>query len=110
MKEFACQSLSVSALRLERGVAATESRAEMSLAAFSFNFLESCSTFVTVISRIPQSNRLPKVDYHAGHISAMVSLRTLIAHIRPSVIVHTASSSTVSASAKDFEATTIQGT
>jgi len=72
--------------------------------------LESSCTSVAVISRNPQSNRLPKVEYYAGGISNLASLRGLISHICPSIIVHTASPSTVSASAKEFEAITIQGT
>ncbi len=72
--------------------------------------LESGCTSVAVLSRNPQSNHIPEVSYHAGDISDLASLRALIFHIRPSVIVHSASPSTVSASTKEFKAITIGGT
>ncbi|KAI4159556.1 MAG: hypothetical protein L6R39_000337 [Caloplaca ligustica] len=65
---------------------------------------------VSVISRNPDTNRLPQVSYYAGDISDLEPLRTLIHQISPSVIVHAASPLAISATAADFERVTIQGT
>ena len=72
--------------------------------------LEESCTAVSVLSRNPNSNRLPNVSYHAGDISDLAGLRALISKIRPSVIIHTASPSPVSASPKEFNTITIKGT
>ena len=71
---------------------------------------EPSCTCVSVLSRNPNSNHLPAVSYHAGDISNLAGLRALISEIRPSVIIHTASPSPVSASPKEFKAITVQGT
>ena len=71
---------------------------------------EPSCTSVSVISRTPTSNHLPQVSYHAGDISDLAAIRTLILQIRPSIIIHAACPSAVSGTPRDFERVTIQGT
>ncbi|KAL8924175.1 MAG: hypothetical protein Q9172_002797 [Xanthocarpia lactea] len=71
---------------------------------------DSRTSSVSVISRNPRNNRLPQVEYHSGDISDLDQLRLLIHKISPTVIVHSASPSAVSATADEFEKITIQGT
>lgn len=72
--------------------------------------LEPSCTSVSVISRNPRGNRLPRVSYYAGDITNVDEIRDLVSEIRPSVIVHAASPSAISATASDYENVTIQGT
>ena len=65
---------------------------------------------VSVISRNPRSNRLPRVSCYAGDVFDESRMKVLVHRINPSVIVHAASPSAESATANDLEKVTIQGT
>ena len=71
---------------------------------------EPSCTSVSVISRTPTSNRLPKVSYLAGDISDFAAIRALVLQIQPSVIIHAACPSAISGTPKDFERVTVRGT
>ena len=47
-------------------------------------------TAVHVVSRSPKNNRLPNVVYHAGDITSIESIRSLLLQIQPRVIIHAA--------------------
>ena len=72
--------------------------------------LEPSCTSVSVISRNPQNNRLPQVSYLVGDIADLDNIRDLVSKISPSVIIHSASPSAISATMSDFENVTIRGT
>ena len=75
----------------------------------SFLLEPACSS-VSVMSRNPKRNRLPKVTYYTGDISDLATVRKLMVQINPTVVIHTACPSATNGSAKDYESTTIQGT
>ncbi len=70
------------------------------------------STFdsVSVLSRNPTANRLPGVNYQAGDITDISSIRSVILQICPAVIIHAACPSATSAIAKAFHQVTVLGT
>ena len=65
---------------------------------------------VHVISRNPTNNCLPGVQYHAGDITDLANIRSLILQICPSVVIHAACPNATTASAKAFHRVTVQGT
>ena len=50
-----------------------------------------CCTSIAVFSRNPSSNRLPGVSYNAGDITSSETVRTLLAEVQPTIIIHSAS-------------------
>lgn len=65
---------------------------------------------ISVISRDPTTNCLPGVDYQAGDITDLASIRAVILQICPSVIIHAACPNAISATAEVFHQVTVQGT
>ncbi|KAL8730201.1 MAG: hypothetical protein Q9181_004752 [Wetmoreana brouardii] len=72
--------------------------------------MDSTFTSVSVLSRNPRDNRIHGVSYHPGDIADLAQLRHLVHKISPSLIVHTASPSAISATLRAFEEVTISGT
>ena len=69
----------------------------------------SCES-VSVVSRNPTANRLPGVNYRAGDITDISSVRSVVLQTCPSVIIHAACPNATSATAKAFHQVTVQGT
>lgn len=65
---------------------------------------------ISVVSRNPKTNRLPGVNYQAGDITDIASIRSVILQLCPSVIIHAACPNATSATAKAFDQVTVQGT
>ena len=69
----------------------------------------SCDS-ISVVSRNPTTNCLPGVNYQAGDIANLSSIRSVILQICPSVIIHAACPNATSATARAFHQVTVQGT
>ena len=65
---------------------------------------------ISVVSRNPETNRLPGVNYQAGDITDIASIRSVVLDLCPSVIIHAACPNATSATAKAFHQVTVQGT
>ena len=75
------------------------------------HFLDEPScTSVSVVSRNPRDNRLPRVSYYPGNIADLVAMRSIIAQIQPKVIIHAACPSAVSTDARTTEQVVVEGT
>ena len=72
--------------------------------------LSSSCESISVVSRNPTANRLPGVNYLAGDITVISSVRSVVLQICPSVIIHAACPNATSATAKAFHQVTVQGT
>ena len=72
-----------------------------------------CSTVsVSVLSRNPNRNRLPGVSYHAGDISNLQAIQSLLDELKPRVIIHAAAPSghAVTGNPPVYRETNIKGT
>lgn len=72
---------------------------------------QSC-TSVAVLSRNPSRNRLAGVSYYAGDITSLDNIRSLLAEIQPTVIIHSASPIAFGNDADEaqFHRTNVKGT
>lgn len=70
------------------------------------------SPSVSVLSRNPTCNRLPGVSYHAGDISNLERVQSLLDEVKPRVIIHAASphGHVVTDDASIYQETNIKGT
>lgn len=72
--------------------------------------LELPSTEVSVLDVRTDRNRLPSVTYHEGDISSVKDVLSVFDHVRPAIVIHTASPSIFLRSMSFFQRINVDGT
>lgn len=72
--------------------------------------LLSASATVSVLDFTLTRNRLPGVSYHSGDISSPSSVSTILALVRPKIIIHTASPTALTTNHELYHRVNVEGT